>query len=486
MACFQGLCRIVAVLFFLLLSCSGDDPIADSGPEGSATEVLDAEEPADFSPDDSFWDVVEDRLGWDDSSVADLSESGDIAGVTDLEVPDLIGEGGEGGDGGGLGDAAILDLDAIDDEWLSATPDDGGVPDVAAPPDDPWEWGPYQVGTTSYQFYDWDRWRSVPTTVWYPAKPLGQDKATYLVVVNGKAYTKPSPNLDDAPYPIVLFSHGFRGTAVQSITFTEHLASHGYVVVAMDHSGNTLTNFFSDDEKVAEVALERPQDVIFAFEKVLEEAGKSGGLLSDMVDPSMVAVTGHSFGGYTALMVGGAKVDVSNAQATCQAGTPADIFCDYVGYWPSGEIVQVEPGIANLKAVIALTPGGTAAFGPTGLAGEKVPTAVFGGSLDDTCPVDVETDPIYLGLPAPKIECVIESASHMSYTNVCDIPLSDQFIQDYCGVEGMLGPDDTFAVANGIAVAFLKLWLEDKSEYAQFLEPDYLATRCPTMEYKKK
>ncbi|MBM4396434.1 MAG: hypothetical protein FJ087_12195 [Deltaproteobacteria bacterium] len=355
--------------------------------------------------------------------------------------------------------------------------------DVPPPPvPDPFAWGPYEVGMTTFQFFDLDRLRSVPTTVWYPAKPAGQAKARYLVLIPGRAYAQASADTSGAPYPLVMFSHGFRGIAEQSIGFTEHLASHGYVVAAMNHAGNTLTDFFSSDETVAKVAMERPRDVAFAAGQVIERAGTPGYLVTGIVDATRVAVTGHSFGGYTALMIAGGSVDVSAVQATCAAGTPADIMCDYVPFWPSGQVVTASP-LPGLRAAIALAPGGIAAFGPQGLSGVKVPVAVFGGTLDPTCPVDIETHPIYLGLPAPKAEGIVESASHMSYTNVCDIPLSDQTLKDYCGVEGMLEDDETFAIMIGTAVSWLKLYVEGETGYAQYLDPAWLAANRPALQW---
>lgn len=44
----------------------------------------------------------------------------------------------------------------------------------------------------------------------------------------------------EAPYPVVVFSHGFGGMRLQSLDYAVHLASRGYVVVAADHPGRMM------------------------------------------------------------------------------------------------------------------------------------------------------------------------------------------------------------------------------------------------------
>jgi predicted dienelactone hydrolase len=348
---------------------------------------------------------------------------------------------------------------------------------------DPAQWGPYQVGMTSFQLFDMKRLRLVPTTVWYPAIPQGQSKAKYLLIIEGNAYNEAPHDTKGAPYPLILFSHGFKGLAVQSVSYTEFLASQGYVVAAMDHQGNTLTDFFSDDKKVAEVAIERPVDVKFVYDEMLKLNAGGSILLKGMIDTTRVAVTGHSFGGYTAIMVAGGEVNVSDAQKACASGAPSDIFCDYVGYWPSGEIVKLDPGIPSLKAAAYLAPGGYSAFGDDGLSKVKVPSMIFGGTLDTTCSVSVEIDPIYNALPQPKYKAILENASHMSFANICDLPLAQQIIKDYCNVPGMLDPDKAFSAVNALATAFFNFYVKGDSYYKDFLTESYVKDKIGFVQW---
>ena len=102
-------------------------------------------------------------------------------------------------------------------------------------------------------------------------------------------------------YPLVVFSHGFGGERRQSTFFYTHLASHGYVVAAMDHVGNTTVDMISGASTAGDPAVtdrfivSRPLDASFVISQMLD--GASG----HTVLPDQVGMSGHSFGGWTTL-----------------------------------------------------------------------------------------------------------------------------------------------------------------------------------------
>lgn len=453
-----------AYIVFLLLQavsvgCGGGGKSGD--PDTGLLKDLPEELEVGGVPDGVQADVTElsgCEAGCTDLADLGLGELADLAAGEDL-LPDTVED-------------LAVELEDLADEQV----DQDVKPDVKPPPQfhHPAMWGPYQVGVRSYQLYDSVRQRSVPTYVWYPATPDGQALEKYVFLLEGKAYQDAPADNSGAPYPMVLFSHGFNGISWQSLSFTNFVASHGYVVVAMDHQGNTLFDFNADDELAAKVAIERPHDVKFAYQEVAAMSMKPTNPLSGMVEPSRIAMTGHSFGGYTALMVAGGFNVVDDAKAACEAGAPSDIFCPYIGYWPAGETVSLTPGIPGLKAVACLAPGGYSAFGDSGLAAVDVPALIVGGSLDPTTPMDVEIHPIFGALPPPKIEAEVINASHMSFTNVCDLPPAQYFLDEFCGVEGMLGPDETFPPVNALVVSFLNVYVKKEAMYAGFLAQSYL------------
>jgi predicted dienelactone hydrolase len=105
-------------------------------------------------------------------------------------------------------------------------------------------------------------------------------------------------------FPLVAFSHGFGSHRRQSSFLCTHLASHGYVVVAPDHTGNTVVDLMATATAAAsgqrrspvpldELLRNRPADVTLAIDHAL--AAIAG------ADADRIGVAGHSFGGWTTL-----------------------------------------------------------------------------------------------------------------------------------------------------------------------------------------
>ena len=118
----------------------------------------------------------------------------------------------------------------------------------------------------------------------------------------------------DAPlrkgvYPLLIFSHGNGGVRHQNATLMDHLASHGYIVAAPDHTGNAGVAALPggavpyDREGRSRSAKDRPLDVSFLITRFLEESSRDSGWLGGAIDSRKIGVLGHSFGGFTATRV---------------------------------------------------------------------------------------------------------------------------------------------------------------------------------------
>lgn len=212
--------------------------------------------------------------------------------------------------------------------------------------------GPYKVGTVTYNWIDENRKieqgepRRINVQIWYPAElDSTSRKAPYIShlrvlaealekqfdtpkwlfryfdLVETNAYSEPVFANDVGKIPLVFFSHGnMTGAGFTNSFQTIELASHGYVVAAVEHPQTALTaaypdgsfvpfvDFFSklpmeyDAQNVvsSRVIEEQTQDLEFALEqmKKLDEA-KSNSLFANKIDFLNVGLFGHSFGGAT-------------------------------------------------------------------------------------------------------------------------------------------------------------------------------------------
>lgn len=316
----------------------------------------------------------------------------------------------------------------------------------------PEERGPWAAGTLEGTMSR-ESGEEMAVQVWYPAQEPDDDTAAryaYDGLVSGTALQTSAPDCA-SPRPVVVFSHGNQGIRWQSIFYTEHLASRGWVVVAPDHAGNTFLDY--DDTRMAEMAVLRPSDVAGAFDWLLEQVQDQGSALAGCADPEAgYAVSGHSYGGYTSVAVAGATLDVAGLAAWC--GSSDEEGCAVLDAWidehPGEDVADFSD--ARAWASVPMTPAGAAIFG-AGVASVHAPMLILAGSQDDTTPADTEAQPIYEGLTvAPRGLAVVEGAGHLSFSDACS--LSPSFAE--CG-EGYLPVDDVQRITLKVAVAFLDL-----------------------------
>jgi dienelactone hydrolase len=191
--------------------------------------------------------------------------------------------------------------------------------------------GPAAVGTDIVALTDHARaGRRLVLTRWYPAarQTTNHPLATYAGPLLSSALGLPTVRVHAraaAPprrgrLPVVLFSPGFGTPRVLYQAIAEDLASHGYLVVAVDHTGETPIDLpdgrfalpSGDPEpSIAAASATRLADMRLVLRHLNTMA------TGPRADPRRVAAVGHSLGGSTAAAL-------MRAESSIRAGVDMD------------------------------------------------------------------------------------------------------------------------------------------------------------------
>jgi len=312
----------------------------------------------------------------------------------------------------------------------------------ALPPD-----GPYHVGVRIEQMEL--EGRKTAVAVWYPAHTdRGVRRFSYWGKLNGFAVLNADPERGEAPYPLILFSHGGGGCGTQSIFYTENLASFGYVVVAPDHKDSAMCKIeaepditpsdialaflkgwgdltksisvlFKDRFSTADVGhFYRPKEASSAIDQALKLNQAPDSFLYGMIDPERIGVTGHSLGGFTTVILGGMPFDCRGQElppGECELDDQSQVMvrnpcCEEA-------IRGMDPFQYRDKRVKAILPLAPALLFPDVEESAKkieIPIMVISGGHKFEVPWEQWVWPLYENSPAPKYAVRVKKTDHFT------------------------------------------------------------------------
>ncbi|GMV43202.1 MAG: hypothetical protein AMXMBFR64_49180 [Myxococcales bacterium] len=416
-----------------------------------------------------------DAAGAQDSVVADAgadaaSDLGGHAGGADDGTGD-----GLGGVDGASGDAAGADDGGADD---TGAPDGAGIDDAATDAADAGDWQP-AVGLTTLTVQT-PAGRTLPGIVWYPAVTDGTfTPEVFLGLLAGQGL-RDAPVAEGGPWPLIVFSHGSQAFKEQSLFLVEGLTRHGYVVAAVDHIGNTFMT--QNEEKMGEVARERPRDISALIDRLMAPESGDPSWFSTHIDFDRIAAAGHSFGGYTVMALAGGVLSVPQSVVDECALKPKDLICSVISQGDPGPLDLRDP---RVDAVIAMTPGGYMAFREEGLTSVAVPTMIMGGLADDVTTMDDEILPFYEGIPGTKYLWTLAHGQHFTWSDFCLIvpflseELAAQFGADLCKPDAPLPIATAHTLIFDMSLAFFDAWLRDDQDAAARLQPSWAEAQSP-------
>jgi dienelactone hydrolase len=171
---------------------------------------------------------------------------------------------------------------------------------------DPFARGAFSVGVRTVELRDAARARTFPCEIWYPALS-GRQKEDRRHAANDQISLDETRDAEACAgvYPLIGFSHGSGGDRRQSSFLCAHIASHGYVVGALDHS-ELVASELARRPQTAEQAVvcihamieSRVPDVRFLLDQMLASDCLGLGV---NIDHQRIGLVGHSFGGWAVL-----------------------------------------------------------------------------------------------------------------------------------------------------------------------------------------
>ncbi|MBN2045918.1 MAG: hypothetical protein JW757_12920 [Anaerolineales bacterium] len=313
--------------------------------------------------------------------------------------------------------------------------------------------GPYWTAYKRYSFIDESRAdRDIQVTIWYPALQ------TYKS--DGSPIFPGPPNLDGAPYPVIL-----TGNNSGNYLYKSHLASHGFVMVIVTSPGFSYTAPWNNS------VVDAPLDFLFILDKLSSNPPED---LEGVLDTNTVGVAGYSSDGLFSLALGGARINPEYYFSQCAQAPTLDpplspflinYFCELSESWEEfssqvdAEISKVTEGLwqpttdERILAIMPMAPDSAWLYGAEGLAAVKIPSLIIAGTADDL--VSYEMTSCYV---------------HEYLVN------SDEILISFIGKGHMMVENkEVISRINHFTVAFFGYYLQGREEYLEYFSEKFVA-----------
>jgi predicted dienelactone hydrolase len=352
------------------------------------------------------------------------------------------------------GGATSFDASASDtgtDAGRDAPTVDAAIP---YPEGDPLSWavdapGPFAVGYRSMPFEylpaGQTEMRTSVLHIWYPTLAPNGTHPRYGGLFTDTVAWVDAPlaapaHVDAASgehrYPLLVHSHGWQAFGGSSWMMLDRFASHGFVVIAPEHTGSLLAAY--DDPRPIAHYYERALDVTAAIDLVRDLPASDP--LSGLVATDRAVLSGHSFGVHTVWATTGATFDVPRIEASFE---PAGMYTD-------AELAVFAAGVRDPRIVAAIPIAGDIDedfFGDTGHTSVSVPLLSITGSEDS---VDGQAQLDQVSPPVDLTWIEIEGACHNSFAVI--------------GLCSTITAEETMQMTNAYALSFARVHLLDDTD----------------------
>jgi predicted dienelactone hydrolase len=247
--------------------------------------------------------------------------------------------------------------------------------------------------------------------IWYPsqtlAKPVSMGPTTMTVAINAPVNGK--------ALPMIVMSHGTGGSNLGHFDTAIALADAGFVVVAMNHTGDN----YADQSRSVDV-MDRPRQVSHVIDHMLSTwQGRAA------IDPQRVGMFGFSSGGFTALAIIGGIPDLTKIAPMCRQ-YPGDFACQLMAKSETPYVAPASVPVTDvrIKAAVIAAPALGFTFSPDGLKNVKVPVQLWRAENDVVVPHPRYAEAVRLALPEAPDYRVVANAGHYDFLAPCSNALA--------------------------------------------------------------
>ncbi|MGK7931064.1 MAG: alpha/beta hydrolase [Microcystaceae cyanobacterium] len=281
--------------------------------------------------------------------------------------------------------------------------------------------------------------------------------------------------LREGKTPVVVISHGLASRPEDFEDHAQHLTSYGYVVALPRHIGSdnlqveAMLEGYAREIFTVNEFVDRPLDVSFVIDELERRNNREFG---GRLDLNNVGVAGHSFGGYTALVLGGAALNFERLEEVCNRriwGPNLSLLlqCRALALPERNYKLKDE----RVTAIFAINPVSGNIFDAEGYKTLNIPVLFAAGSSDPATPAAFEQLRAFVWTASQdKYFALVKGQAHVNFSKLDaqatsvlesfdDLTLPDQRIIDKYG--------------NIYLVAFFEYYLQNDQRYAPYLTPAF-------------
>lgn len=273
--------------------------------------------------------------------------------------------------------------------------------------------------------------------------------------------------------PTVIISHGLGNDRTSYAYLGRHLASHGFVVINVEHPGsnaeqiNALLVGRSADVVSNEEFIDRPRQISALLNYLEQETTQ----YNSLINFAQVGLVGQSFGGYTALALAGGNLDFEVLRDSCPPSSlslNASLLLQCQASQlaePSETTLSLQDG--RVRAAIAINPITSVLFGEESLGKVTTPTMMVSSGADTVTPALQEQLVPFTWLTQPdRYLLLMRQGTHFS-----TIAITETGSEVFDLPTEIIGPDPALAqdYLKASSLAFLTEHLTGNTTYQPLL-----------------